>query len=174
MRSIRRSSWSCLLILATATVLAGPAVAVDLATNAVVEIVEGIAVNQTTALNFGTLARNSGSVTVAPADGGITDPNSLVVDATDLSQGVFSVASQTGANLVVDCTAGSMPAGITLGTFMADWADLGAPGAVPLNRSLAADTEALEIGATISVDRSTVAVSGAPVNLPYTVSVTFQ
>ena len=85
-----------------------------------------------------------------------------------------SIVGLDGANLVVDCTAGSMPAGITLGTFMADWADLGAPGAVPLNRTLAADTEALEIGATISVDRSTVTVSGAPVNLPYTVSVTFQ
>lgn len=174
MRSIRRSSWSCLLALTTVAMLAVPASAVDLATNAVVEIVEGIAVSQTTALNFGTLARNSGTVIVAPPDGAITDPNSLVVDATDLSQGVFSVVSQAGANLVVDCTAGSMPAGITLGTFMADWADLDAAGAVPLNRTLGTGTEALEIGATISIDRSTVAVSGAPVNLPYTVSVTYQ
>jgi hypothetical protein len=167
-----RTTSLCLVLLLTLATAAG---AIDLATNALVEIVEGVAIAQTTALNFGVLARNNGTVTVAAADGAVTDAQNLVVDATSISQGVFMINSQAGADLAVNCTVGAMPAGITLAAFTADWADAGAEGPVPVNRTLAADDENLEVGATITVDRTTVALTGGvPANLPYTVSVTYQ
>ncbi|MEZ4389250.1 MAG: hypothetical protein R3D98_17020 [Candidatus Krumholzibacteriia bacterium] len=166
---------SCLSCLAMLLLAAAPVLAIDLVTSARVEIVEGIALSQTTALNFGVLARNNGTVTVAAADGAITDPTNLMVDATNVSQGIFMVNSMTGADLEVDCTGGVMPSGITMGAFTADWANSGTGGAVPVNRTLLTDDEVLEIGATITVDRTTVALTGGtPATLPYTVSVTYQ
>jgi hypothetical protein len=152
---------------------ASSAGAVDLVTSAVVDIVEGITIAQTQALNFGVLVLNNGTVVVSAADGTYTDDSFLVSDATDIAQGVFDVTSTVGSGLTVTCTAGSQPAGLTLDTFTADWADAGAEGAVPQLRTLAAATEQLEIGASISVDR-TQAATGTAVSLPYTVSVTFQ
>jgi hypothetical protein len=152
--------------------LTGSALAVDLSTNALVNIVEGLSVTESTALNFGELALNSGTVIVAAADGATTDASSLITDAAAITQGVFAVVGLTGWDVQVDCTAGAMPAGLTLSTFTADWADAGAEGAVPQTRSMAADTENVEIGASLAVDR-TVATTGAA-SLPYTVSVTFQ
>lgn len=167
-----RSHLACLAIL---FLFATPGLAIDLATNAHVVIVEGIAISQTTALNFGVIARNSGTLTIGPSDGAAVDPDNLVIDATDLNQGVFSVDSQTGANLVVSIAAGAMPAGLTLSAFMADWGDAGAPSGMPSTRTLLTDIEVLEIGATLTVDRTTVALTGGtPANLPYTVSVTYQ
>lgn len=167
-----RSHLACLAIV---LLFAAPGLAIDIATNAHVEIVAGIAISQTTALNFGVLARNSGDVIISPEDGTPTDADNLVIDDTDLNQGVFSVESQAGADLVVAITAGAMPAGLTLGTLMADWGDAGAPSGMPSTRTLLADIEVLEIGATLTVDRTTVALTGGtPVNLPYTVSVTYQ
>lgn len=150
------------------------AAAVDLVTSAAVEIVEGISVVQTTQLNFGVLARNSGSVTVAAADGAVADPDHLVVDATAISQGIFDVASINGADVIADCTAGVMPAGITLSDFTVDWADAGAEAVVPATRTLAADDEVLEVGAMITIDETTVQLTGGtPVDLPYTLTVVF-
>ena len=164
-----------LACLALATVVATSALAIDLVTNAQVEIVDGITFNQTTALNFGVLALNNGSVIVAAPDAAVTDVNNLMVDNTDVSQGIFSVVGTAGADLSVDCAVGAMPTGITLGTFTADWADAGAAVPVPADRTLAAATEALEIGATITVDRATASTTGGtPANLPYTISVTYQ
>ena len=44
---------------------------------------------------------------------------------------------------------------------------------MPVLSTLVAATEAVEIGASITIDRTT-ASAGAGVSLPYTVSVTFQ
>ncbi|MEZ4389269.1 MAG: DUF4402 domain-containing protein [Candidatus Krumholzibacteriia bacterium] len=168
MKSFCRFSIMALAFLA----LTGSAFAFDLATNALVEIVEGLSVSETTALNFGQLALNNGSVVIDPEDGSTTDAANLILDATDVSQGVFAVTGLTAWDVQVDCTAGAMPAGITLGTFTADWADAGAAGAVPHTRTMAADAENVEIGATLTVDRTTASTGSA--TLPYTVSVTFQ
>lgn len=152
--------------------LTSSAFAVDLSTNALVEIVEGLSVAESTALNFGQLALNNGAVTIAAEDAAVTDAANLVVDATNLTQGVFAVTGLTAWDVQVDCTAGTMPAGLTLATFTADWADAGAEAAVPATRTMAADSENVEIGATLTVDRTT-ATTGAA-SMPYTVSVTFQ
>ncbi len=155
--------------------LALPAVAIDLPTNASVELIEGITLTQTTGLDFGVLVLNDGTVVISAVDGTYTDASHLVADATSISQGVFSVTSVAGVDVTVDCTAGAPPAGLLLGSFTVDWADAGAEGPVPHLRTMAADTEVLEIGASLTVDRTTATPSGGtPVQLPYTVAVTFQ
>jgi len=166
-----RVSLACL---ALTVALAAPTLAIDLVTNGHVEIVDGITVSQTTGLNFGVLSLNSGAVTVAAADGAITDPNNLMADNTNVSQGVFSVTGIAGSDLTAAIAAGAMPVGITLSTFTIDWADAGAEGPAPRDRTLAADIEIVEVGATITVDRATASVTGSPAALPYTLSVTYQ
>jgi hypothetical protein len=152
--------------------LTGSALAVDLSTNALVNIVEGLSVTEGTALNFGELALNSGTVVVGAEAGAVTDADNLVTDNASISQGIFSVVGLTNWDVQVDCTAGTMPAGLTLSTFMADWADGDSEAAVPVTRTMLADTEQVEIGASLAVDRSTASTGAA--QLPYTVSVTFQ
>ena len=171
MKNFSRFSILALVLMA----LASSAGAVDLVTNAQVDIVEGITIAQTAALNFGVLVLNNGTVIVSAEDGTTTDTDNLISDATNIAQGVFDITSTVGADLTVTCAGGTQPAGITLDAFTADWAGAGAEGAVPQTRTLAATTEELEVGASITIDRTTaVATSGTPVDLPYTVSVTFQ
>lgn len=163
------------ILAAVLMAIAGSAGAVDLVTNAQVDIIEGITITQTAALNFGVLVLNNGTVVVSAVDGSTTDANNLISDATNIAQGVFDVTSTSGSDISVTCTAGAQPAGITLDSFTADWVGAGAEAAVPVIRTLAAATEEVEIGASITIDRTTAqATSGTPVNLPYTVSVTFQ
>jgi len=171
MKNFSRFSILAVVLLA----LAGSAGAVDLVTNAQVDIITGITIAQTQALNFGVLVLNNGTVIVSAEDGTTTDATNLISDDTDIAQGVFNVTSTIGADLTVTCTAGVQPAGVTLDAFTADWANAGSEGAVPQLRTLAATTEVLEIGASITIDRTqAVPTEGTPVNLPYTVSVTFQ
>ena len=161
--------------LCLALIVALPAGAVDLATNALVDIITGITITQITTLNFGVLVLNNGTVTVAAADGSFVDGSNIVADATDISQGVFSVESNPGVDLTVNCSAGTMPAGVLLGSFTADWADAGAEAPVPVPHTTAAASEVLEIGASVAIDRTTaIPTGGTPATLPYTVSVTFQ
>ena len=87
----------------------------------------------------------------------------------------LALDSNVGVDISVTCTAGAMPAGVLLGSFTADWADLDAEAPVPVLRTMAAITEVLEIGASLAIDRTTASpTGGTPANLPYTVSVTFQ
>ncbi len=160
------------ILAAVLVVTAGSAGAVDLVTSASVDIIEGITVAQTAALNFGVLVLNNGTVIVAAADGATTDASFLISDATNISQGTFDVTSTVGSDLSVTCTSGTQPTGITLDAFTASWAGA-AQGAVPVNATMAAATEEVEVGASITIDRTT-ASTGTSVSLPYTVSVTFQ
>lgn len=170
MKNFSRFSILALVLMA----LASSAGAVDLVTNAQVDIVEGITIAQTGAMNFGVLVLNNGTVVVAAADGSTTDTDNLISDATNIAQGIFDITSTEGADLTVSCAGGTQPNGITLDTFTASWAAQAESG-VPVTRTLAATTEELEVGASITIDRTTaVATSGTPVDLPYTVSVTFQ
>ncbi len=166
---------TALVFLCLALAFAQPVGAIDLVTNGLVDIIDGLTVTQTSTLNFGVLVLNSGTVTISAVDGSYVDGSSLVYDNTNISQGVFNVDSNVGVDVTVTCSAGTMPAGVLLGSFTADWADLGAEAPVPVPRTTAAITEVLEIGASLAVDR-TVAVptGGTPASLPYTVSVTFQ
>jgi hypothetical protein len=144
---------------------------VDLATNAVVDIVEGITITENIPMNFGVLVQNSGDVVLA-STGATTDATNLIIDATNVAAGDFSVDSTAGSLMTVNCTAGTMPTGLTLASFTVT-APAVADAAVPQNFTMGAGTEGIQVGATLSVDGGTVAVASG-VNLPYTVSVTFQ
>jgi hypothetical protein len=161
------------ILAAVVVFAAGNAGAVDLVTSATVDIIDGITVAQTQALNFGVLVLNNGTVIVSAEDGSTTDASFLISDATNIAQGTFDVTSTVGSTLSVNCTAGSQPTGITLDAFTADWAGADSEGVVPQTRTLVAATEELEIGASITIDRTQVS-TGTAISLPYTVSVTFQ
>ena len=111
-------------------------------------------------------------VCLTAADGSTTDASFLISDATNISQGVFDVTSTVGSDLSVTCTAGTQPTGLTLDAFTASWAG-GVEAAVPVTSTMALATEEVEIGASLTIDRTT-ASTGTAVALPYTVSVTFQ
>ncbi len=168
MKNFSRFSILVLVLMAAA----GSALAVDLATNGLVEIVDGIVITEDTPLNFGTLVLNSGSVVVAAADGTVTDTDALVFDNTGISQGVFTVQSVAGADVEVAATpGGGMPSGLTLGSFTWDW-EGGA--ATTATHTLSTNIVELEVGASLTVDAATASVSGGQENLPYTLSITFQ
>ncbi len=152
--------------------LTGSAFAVDLTTNALVTIVEGLSIVQDTALNFGEVVLNNGDVVIDAEDGTTTDTDFLITDATNVSQGIFTVTGLTDWDIQVSVASGAMPAGLTLGTFEFDWDDAGAAAAAPANYTMVAGTAQLEVGATMTVDRTTAATGVA--TMPYTVSVTFQ
>ena len=156
--------------------LAGSAAAVDLVTFAVVDIVEGITVTQTTPLNFGVLVKNDGVVVITAQDGSYTNADNIVIDGSSIAQGVFVVDSAPGADIEVACSAGAMPPGLALSAFTASWdngADAVAIVGTPATHTIVGASVGLEIGATLTVTGNTVAVANA-VQLPYTVAVTFQ
>ena len=90
------------VILMITGLLAFPAGAVDLDTLALVDIVEGITITETTALNFGDVALNDGTITIGTT-GSVTDPNFLSFDATNASQGIFTVTAIAGSSDWFDC-----------------------------------------------------------------------
>jgi hypothetical protein len=164
-----------LALLCLGMLLAQPAASIDLVTFGVVEIIEGITFSQTTRLDFGVLVLNDGTLVVQAQDGGYVDANNLVADATPISQGIFSVESVAGCTLEVDCAAGAQPPGLSLGSFTADWAETDTEGPTPHARTLVADIEVLEIGASLTIDRTVATpTGGTTVELPYTVTVVFQ
>ena len=145
---------------------AGNASAVDLTTTATVDIVEGITISQTTPLNFGTLVLNNGDVVIA-ADGTPTDTSSLTQDGTSQAQATFDVTSISGVDLDVTLTPGAGAAGLTLSAM--SW-DVGGTSASPFTSG---GTDVLNVGGTLTVDRSAAAV-GAAQTVPYTVTVAFN
>lgn len=148
--------------------LTGSAFAFDLSTDAQVEIVEGLSLVEATALNFGQLALNNGTVVVAAEDGATTDTDLLILDNTNITQGVFTLTGLTGWDVTVSAVTGAAVAGLTLDTFTFAWPDDDAGG----TRTMEADTEAVEVGASLTIDRTTASTGAA--TLPYTVTVVFQ
>lgn len=156
----------------------GNAGAVDLSTNAIVELVQGITITEDTPLNFGTLAINNGTVTISTATVSgppAADPNSLTVDGTNQTRGEFTIDSVNGASVAIDITVGAAANGLTLtGTTI----EIDASGEVapPLaGHSLGAAITTLYVGGTLDVeaDNATIAV-GAGQMIPYTVTVAFD
>jgi hypothetical protein len=145
---------------------AGNASAVDLATTATVNIVEGITISETQGLNFGTLVLNNGDVVIA-ADGTVTDGSLLTQDGTSQSQATFDVTSISGVDLDVTLTPGPAAGGLTLSAM--SWA----VGAVSTSPFTSGGTDVLNVGGTLTVDRSAASV-GAGQTVDYTVSVTFN
>jgi len=156
----------------------GNAGAVDLAANAIVELVQGITITEDTPLNFGTLAINNGTVTIStntitgpPA----SDPNSLTVDGANQTRGEFTIDSVDGASVAIDVTIGAAANGLTMtGTTI----EIDASGEIapPLaGHALGAAITTLYVGGTLDVDADNATIAVGPgQTIPYTVSVAFD
>lgn len=167
------SRFSILAVLLVA--FAGSAVAVEYNFNALVDIVEGITVTETTPLNFGVLVKNDGEVIVA-ADGAVTNDDALIIDDTNISQGIFTVDSAPGADLQIACVAGTPVDGLALTDFTASWdggAEAPAVTGTPALHTIVLASVSLEIGATLTVTKADVEVADN-VQIPYTMEVVFQ
>ncbi len=166
-----RNIWNATIALVAAVAL--PSAAVELTTDALVTIVEGIELQQDTALDFGILARNNGTVTVSAIDGSYSDPGALVYDDAAISHGAFTVESVAGATVALTCTPGAMPAGLDLHSFTVQWAASGSEDPVPATHVLTVPTEAMTLGAQLTVDAAAMPTPLGAVALPYTIAVTF-
>ncbi len=153
---------------------AGPAGAVDLDTNAIVGIVEGINITEDTALNFGDVALNDGTLTLA-TDGTTLDPAFILFDATNTTQGVFTVTAVAGGSYDIGLAENVPIVGLTLDNFHlnidAGVDEAGADNFVGV--TLANPTSTLNVGADLTVDSAT-ALLGAGQTIGYRVSVIFN
>ena len=169
-----RRTTTTLAALMTFGLLAFPAGATDLDTIAIVNIVEGITITEQTALNFGDIALNTGTVTVTTA-GTVTDPSFLSFDATNVSQGVFSIGAIAGSSYDIDLIENTPVIGLTLDNFQVniDGAanEAGANSFLGVTLSNALST--LNVGADLTVDAATASL-GANQNIGYRVSVNFN
>lgn len=165
-----------LVLLPFLLILAAPAASIDLETHALVMIVTGIEVTEIARLNFGVLALSNGAIVVSATDGSYTDANGIVYDGTDIREGEFGVQSIAGATVDLQCTVveATLPDGLTLSDFTAEWAGSGIENPVPQDRLMAVHTEILKIGARLAVNRDLASITAGPIELPYTISVSLQ
>lgn len=164
----------CLAVLLTGVlVLASAPQAIELPTQALVTVIEGIDVAEITPLNFGVLARSNGTVTVSAVDGSHVDASFIVYDGTAISQGVFEVQSIAGATVELTCTPGVIPDGLTLDSFTVEWAESGEERPVPDTRVLAASLEVMKLGASLTITSAAMPAPLGAVSMPYTVEVAF-
>ena len=163
-----------LITLMVVGLLAFPAAAADLDTLALVDIVEGITITETVALNFGDVALNNGTISIGTA-GTITDPNFLSFDATSASQGVFTVSAIAGSAYDIDLIENVPVVGLTLSNFRinidggAD--EAGVDNFVGVN--LANQNSILNIGADLTIDAATASL-GDNQTIGYRISVNFN
>lgn len=153
--------------------------AVDYSTFALVELVEGITINETAALNFGVLAETDGNVTIATsltvgppplAD----DPDYLTFEGANQTRAEFTVTSVAGATVQVNVTPGATVDGLTLTNPTIDIDGSGEISALPHDAVLSAASVDLYVGATLQVDTSFPTVVAAGQQVPYIVSVVFN
>lgn len=153
---------------------AGSAGAVDLDTVAYVSMVEGITIVENTALNFGDVALNDGTVTIG-SDGSITDPNFLSYDGTNVSQGVFTVTAIAGGTYDISLMENVPVVGLLLDTFTLS-IDGGADEVGTdtfLGVNLPNQNSTFNIGADLTVDSAN-AVLGANQTIGYRLTVNFN
>ena len=151
-----------------------PALAADLDTTALLDIVEGITVTEGTALNFGDVALNDGTMTVA-TDGGITDPDFLSFDAANVSQGIFTIGAIAGSAYDIAITETIPVVGVILDNFTIN-IDGGADEAGAntfVGVTLSAASSTLYLGGDITIDSATASL-GANQTIGYQVSVNFN
>lgn len=162
-----------LLILAVG-LWASTAGAVDLDTVAYVTMVEGITIVEDTALNFGDVALNDGTVTIG-TDGSVTDPNFISYDATNVSQGIFTVTAIAGGTYDISLMENIPVVGLLLNNFHLS-IDGGADEVGTdtfLGVTLANQISAFNIGADLTVDSAN-AVLGANQTIGYRLTVNFN
>ena len=157
-----------------AGLLALPAGAVDLDSFAMVDIVEGITITEITALNFGDVALNDGTITITTA-GTVSDPEYLSFDATNASQGVFTLSVIAGAAYDISFVENLPVVGLTLDNFQIN-IDGGANvvGANSfLGVTLPAQLSTMNLGADLTVNAATASL-GDNQAIGYRVTVNFN
>ncbi len=144
--------------------LNGVAHAIDFAHDGKVDVIQALAVAETTELDFGTVSDNDGTITLDLVDG-ITDPSGIHAGGT-VASGVYTITGQSGNVVTVVLTAGAMPAGLDMDNFTTSEADLALV-------TLTGGTLALTIGADLTVTAASAAV-GADQLLAFTIGVTYN
>ena len=169
-----RRTTTTLAALMTFGLLAIPAGATDLDSFALVNIVEGITITEQTALNFGDIAMNSGTVTVTTA-GTVTDPDFLSFDATNVNQGVFGLSVIAGSAYDISLVENAPVVGLTLDNFQIniDGAANEAGANSFLGVTLTNALSTLNVGADLTVDAATASL-GANQSIGYRLSVNFN
>lgn len=157
-------------ILALVALTATGAQAFDLATTAVVEVVEGITVTESTAMDFGSVALYDGNLVLStnPATA-MTDADLISYDPTGYTPGIFSVTSIAGASLNASFVDGDAADGLDVGTFtISQDAGLTDVVSILLITQIAA-TDTWNIGCTLTVDSAEAALGVAAVGYTMTV-----
>ncbi len=144
--------------------LNGVAHAIDFAHDGKVDVIQALAVAETTELDFGTVSDNDGTITLDLVDG-ITDPSGIHAGGT-VASGVYTITGQSGNVVTVVLTAGAMPAGLDMDNFTTSEADLALV-------TLTGGTLALTIGADLTVTAAS-ALVGADQVLAFTIGVTYN
>ncbi len=163
-----------LLILLFTGMMALPAAAVDLDTLALLDMVEGITVTETSALNFGDVAMSNGTLSVSTA-GAVTDPSFLSYDPASVSQGIFTVSAIAGNAYDISLLETVPTAGLILDNFILN-IDGGADEAGSDNFvgvTLVNASSVLNIGADLTVDAATASL-GDNQTIGYRVTVNFN
>jgi hypothetical protein len=161
---------STLTILALVALTATGAQAFDLATTAVVEVVEGITVTETTAMDFGSVALYDGNLVLStnPATA-MTDVDFISYDPTGYTPGVFSVVSIAGASLNASFVDGDGADGLDVGTFTISLdAGLTDQALITAITQVAA-TDTWNVGCTLTVDSAEAVLGVAAVGYTMTV-----
>ncbi len=144
--------------------LNGVAHAIDFAHDGVVDVIQALAVAETTELDFGTVSDNDGTITLDLLDG-ITDPSGISAGGT-VASGVYTITGQSGNVVTVVLTVGAMPPGLLLANFTTSEADLA-------NVTLTGGNAAITIGADLTITAATAAVGNDQV-LNFTIGVTYN
>jgi hypothetical protein len=155
------------ILAAVLLALAGTVHAAELITSAVVDVVDGVEITETTQMNFGVLANSAGAVVINPLDNTYTDAAFIVWNNTAITRGEFTVESVVGIEVTASVTPGVMPTGLDLATFTFRW-----DGTTPVstaNYTMETRTVPLYIGATLTLDAT--ATLATAVDLPYTLEV---
>ena len=103
--------------------LNGVAHAIDFAHDGKVDVIEALAVAETTELDFGTVSDNDGTITLDLADTISVDANGISAGGT-IASGVYTVSGKDGNVVTVVLTVGAMPPGLLLANFTTSEADL--------------------------------------------------
>ncbi len=148
--------------------------AVDLDTSAYVDMVEGITINETSALHFGDVALNDGTISI-DTGGLISDPDLISFDGSSASQGIFSIIAIAGAAYDISLVETIPVIGLVMDNFQiridgaAD--EIGANTFLGLTLSNA--VSALEVGADLTVDAAAASV-GDNQAIGYRIQVNFN
>ncbi len=145
--------------------LNGVAHAVDFGHDGKVDVLEALAVAETTELDFGAVSDNDGTITLDLLNTISVDANGIAAGGVPQS-GVYTVSGASGNVVTVVLTVGAMPPGLLLLNFTTSEADLALV-------TLTGGNAAITIGADLQVTAAAAGVGNDQV-LAFTVGVTYN